>query len=389
MASLVLFDSQLQPGSTPDSFSWSESSQDTKPYLSFYGTGGATQTPVTPGTGEPYIELITNQDSSNPNPALAGYSNYWPYANRLVNPTFINLSRTDGFSLSFRIRLKEESHSSDRNGDGLDDRAGFSVTVISSDRLGIELGFWVNEIWAQRDGTDGPLFTHSPSERAFINSSEWVNYQLKIEADQYRVSAESPDQESKIILAGKLKDYSAFNHQQAGLPYDPYEQPNFIFLGDNTRSASIALELQAISIQTNAGTLEPTGFSTALASLPGAGTLVGTPQPDRFQFLSPDPNGSLGADTITNFNGLQGDRLLFSRAVLPGVNQLSLKSVRSSKALKRALRSRTPLVYQQRSGDLFFNANGRKPGFGEAGGLLAILEGAPPLLAEHLELLAT
>ena len=102
-----------------------------------YGTnaiftgGSSTQTLVTGGT-----RLQTD------NAASAGYANQLPISNALVNAAFPLLDRTAGYSLDFDLQVNSESHSSNN-------RAGFSVILLSQDLLGIELGFWTDQIWAQ------------------------------------------------------------------------------------------------------------------------------------------------------------------------------------------------------------------------------------------------
>src|SRR5688572_2245247 len=60
------------------------------------------------------------------------------------------LDRALGYTLSFTVHIVEEAHGeSDKDGDGMGDRAGFSVIVLSNDLQGIELGFWPDQIWAQ------------------------------------------------------------------------------------------------------------------------------------------------------------------------------------------------------------------------------------------------
>jgi ELWxxDGT repeat protein len=121
-----------------------------------------------------------------------------------------------------------------------------------------------------------------------------------------------------------------------------------------------------------------TGSAQNPASIPGQGRLSGTPGPNEFRFLTKDSFDRAGADFVTNFNANEGDRLLFSREALPGVRNASLRLANNKKRFKKALKGSSSLVYNQLTGELFYNANGKRSGFGE-GGLLAILEGAPPL----------
>ena len=123
---------------------------------------------------------------------------------------------------------------------GLDDRAGFSLIVVSSDKRAIELGFWKDRIWAQADGAAeppaGPLFTQAEGA-AFNTQVGRIPYTLVVQGDAYTLSSTGTP-----ILSGKLRDYSAFN----GLP-DPYETPNLIFLGDDTAAAGAKIDLAYVA----------------------------------------------------------------------------------------------------------------------------------------------
>ncbi|HEY9851284.1 MAG TPA: DUF4347 domain-containing protein [Leptolyngbyaceae cyanobacterium] len=170
------------------------------------------------------------------------------------------LDRTTGYTIDFTAQVVSEDHTTsgtaDKNGDGIGDRAGFSIIALSnSDAKGIELGFWQNEIWAQEDGTtqanpsanpttSAPgntnlLFTHA--EGATFNTTSLIPYSLTVLGNNYTLSTGNT-----TILSGKLRDYTAFS----GFP-DPYQTPNFIFLGDNTTSASANIRLSSVSVTTN------------------------------------------------------------------------------------------------------------------------------------------
>ncbi|MBD1899508.1 DUF4347 domain-containing protein [Trichocoleus sp. DQ-A3] len=170
-----------------------------------------------------------------------------------------NLDRTTGYTVSFTAQVLSEDHTTsgtaDKNGDGIADRAGFSIIVLSSDKKGIELGFWDNEIWAQEDGTTQTdpstnpsasnnqlLFTHAEGA-TFNTTAGLIPYQLTVLGDTYTLSTGGT-----TILSGKLRDYTAW----VGVgPIDPYETPNFIFFGDGTTSASAKVKLSDVSITTN------------------------------------------------------------------------------------------------------------------------------------------
>jgi hypothetical protein len=149
------------------------------------------------------------------------------------------LDRAIGYTVSFTVQVELEDHAgSNRNNDSLEDRAGFSVIVLSSDKRGIELGFWKNRIWAQEGGaTEPPLFTQAEGA-VFDTQSARIGYMLAVQGDSYALSSNDTP-----ILSGKLRDYTAFNGQP-----DPYETPNLIFLGDNTSSASAKIGLAYVAV---------------------------------------------------------------------------------------------------------------------------------------------
>jgi hypothetical protein len=139
----------------------------------------------------------------------------------------VPLARDPGFNLALRIRLHAESHASL-------DRAGFSVIVLTADRLGIELGFWTNVVFAQ---AAEPLFTHA-EEASFDFTSGFTDLVLNVTGTNYTLFA---NRES--ILSGPVRDYTSF----AGFP-DVYETPDFLFLGDNTGSAAADVEIESVAL---------------------------------------------------------------------------------------------------------------------------------------------
>lgn len=150
------------------------------------------------------------------------------------------MDRAAGFSLLFELQVNSESHASN-------DRAGFSVILLSEDSFGIELGFWTNEIWAQ----SGPTFTHAEGASYDTTAAERL-YELQILGSDYRLLADGTQ-----ILTGALRDYASF-----GVPYN---LPRFVFLGDNTSSAGADVVLGDVTLLTDVP--EPAG--PALLSLLG------------------------------------------------------------------------------------------------------------------------
>ena len=154
------------------------------------------------------------------------------------HPSVGVLSRVTGFDLRFDLQLLNEIHdANDRNGDTLDDRGGYSVTAITSDLLGIELSFWNNQVWAyDYQNTGGGFdFVHAESSIGFDPTAAKRRYDLQIHGNNYNLLADGA-----TILSGALRNYSA-----AGLVYD---NPNFLFLGDDTTKAGSQSDLYFISL---------------------------------------------------------------------------------------------------------------------------------------------
>ena len=224
----VLYNGAL--GTLPSSQGWT------------YGSSGGT--PTVSGSA-------TNINTTgNPN-FFAGFGN-----------NTVTLDRTAGYVVSFNAQVVSESRTAtaDKNLDGKDDRAGFSIIVVSSDNTkAIELGFLSDRIFAQEDGTHQvnpslqpdttapnatrTLFTQA--EAAAFTTTAATNYDLAIKDDTYTLFAKGI-----VLLSGRLRDYTRFN----GTP-DPYQVPNQIFLGDNTTSAAANLNLSRVAVTTHPATL--------------------------------------------------------------------------------------------------------------------------------------
>jgi len=166
--------------------------------------------------------------------------------------------RTAGFQVDFTIQVENESHTNNN-------RAGFSIIILSQDIKGIELAFWENEIWAQNDDTTGGLFKHGEGT-IFATTAGLINYQVIVVNDTYTLIANN-----KPILTGLVRDYSQFD----GFP-DPYETPNFLFLGDDTTSAQSRIRLGLVSV---IGTERPNTTSSPLPTNSPTPSLDITPFP--------------------------------------------------------------------------------------------------------------
>lgn len=167
------------------------------------------------------------------------------------------MTRTLGYTVRFTAQLVSENHApSDKNGDGIGDRAGFSIIVLGSDSKGIELGFWENEIWAQNDcNAQPPCFLHG--EGNLFNTTALTTYDLTILGNRYTLSSSGIK-----ILTGQVRDYSGFNEPPFAFIY---QKTNFIFLGDDTGSALALSKLGTVAVTTDirATALHVTNLSDA------------------------------------------------------------------------------------------------------------------------------
>jgi len=172
----------------------------------------------------------TQLNTSSASSLQAGFSNHTIFGT-IVNGTFPTLDRTNGFALSFRVKLASETHDSLH-------RAGFSVIAIGSDKKGIELGFWGDQIFAQDDAPS--IFTKDESA-PFNTIADYVDYDLLVGASTYELKANGAS-----LLSGSVRDYAAFVP-----PFpapDPYETANYLFLGDNTTSEHADTSIARVSV---------------------------------------------------------------------------------------------------------------------------------------------
>ena len=175
-------------------------------------------------------------------------------AGEVTTPSFPILDRTVGARVNFTLQVDSEAHTNN-------DRAGFSIIILDKDAHGIELSFWENEIWVKSDDATGGLFEHG--EGIAFATNTLTDYQVLFMGDTYTLTVNS-----QPLLTGPLRDYRAF----AGFP-DPYETPNFLFLGDNTTSAQARFRLRFVSVT---GTEPVVPTSIVATSLP---TDSSAPQP--------------------------------------------------------------------------------------------------------------
>jgi hypothetical protein len=221
---------------------------------------------------------VTTLDTtpSNNNSTQAGYFNTVPPSP--VPPSFPVLNRVTGYTLRFTAQVITETHANNN-------RAGFSVIALSSDKQGIELGFWTNRIWAQKGGAEPDLFTQGEGAN-FDTTAGLLPYELRVLGDDYSLVVGSTE-----ILSGTLQDYTAFVPTTP--PFiDPYEVENFIFFGDDTSSARAIVKISHISVITD-------------APLPGRTIASNTPLViDKLGLMDIDEGGQSAIVTFTVNSGV-------------------------------------------------------------------------------------
>jgi alpha-tubulin suppressor-like RCC1 family protein len=345
----------------------------------------------------------------------AGYSNHTATSATLVNATFPPLDRTAGFSLDFRLRVLSEIHQ-------VSNRAGFSLTLLDQGPTpqGVELGFWSNSIFSQAGGST-PFQTIAERVDG-VNTSDAINYSLRILDQRYYLLAGN-----SLLLSGAVQDFSRWAKDPL-LPYNPYTTPNFLFLGDNTSSASASLELGSVTLgmsvigsnapDTLTGTAAAESFNGLMGNdmlIGGAGNdwlaggagvdmldggagddlLIGGSEMDRFLYSmgAAFDSSQLGVDTIVDFNPAQ-DVFRLSRTTFNALPSLNLSAADFAVVSTDgdAATSIAVIVYNNRTGGLFYNANRGVGGFADSlsrGGKFAQLwsgvQGTPfPVLANTL-----
>ncbi|MBD1847312.1 hypothetical protein H6F89_28680 [Cyanobacteria bacterium FACHB-63] len=178
--------------------------------------------------------------------------------------TDTSLNSNAGYNLRFDLQLLQESRNSsassnpaDKNGDGKDDRAGLSILIVSADTTkAIELGFFVDRIWAQATGaTKPPRFTQAEGT-PFDTRTSLNRYDLSILGTTYFLYAN--ENYVTPILTGTLRDYTP--ESTAPFP-NPYRTANTIFIGDNTTAAGGEFRLNRVEFTDSATTPVPFAFN--------------------------------------------------------------------------------------------------------------------------------
>jgi hypothetical protein len=94
---------------------------------------------------------------------------------------------------------------------------------------------------------------------------------------------------------------------------------------------------------------------------------------DIFKFDA-DPSGQV--DKVTGFNAKEKDILSISKSAFE-IDRGRFAVATNAKTLAKQLGKNVDIVYYRKTGELILNANGADPGYGEDGGVFAVLMGRP------------
>jgi Ca2+-binding RTX toxin-like protein len=115
-----------------------------------------------------------------------------------------------------------------------------------------------------------------------------------------------------------------------------------------------------------------------LAGGGGNDQLTGGGGPDAFLFETQGEFGKRNADKITDFSAEDGDILAVSQEAFSGLNRIKFTSVSGKRQAKQSGRTNKNFIYDERSGMLYYDGNGKKNGWGDGGEFVQLL-GSPEI----------
>ena len=219
----------------------------------------------------------------NSDAGYAGYTNYNPASLLTPTPAILPpftttaLDSTAGYTISFNAEIPIETSNPNR--------AGFSVTAISSDGLyGLELGCKNGRIFGQSENLE-------ESENVNFNTAANNSYVLKVQGTKYELFANNSP---SAILTGPLRQIQ-FEPTVSDPPltFNPDTLPSFLFFGDNTDQGSATFRLGRIAVN-----------DLPVASPDSEITTVGTPNL-KIKVLANDTGGTkaLKVQSVTEPTG--------------------------------------------------------------------------------------
>ena len=102
---------------------------------------------------------------------------------------------------------------------------------------------------------------------------------------------------------------------------------------------------------------------------------------DIFKFDA-DPSGEV--DKVTGFNAKEKDILSISKSAFE-IDKGTFAVAKNAKTLAKQLATSVDIVYNRQTGELVLNANGAEPGYGDDGGVFAVMVGRPTVGAGSVQ----
>ena len=128
-----------------------------------------------------------------------------------------------------------------------------------------------------------------------------------------------------------------------------------------------------------------TSENEILAGFKGKDVLKGGGGADGFLFDKPVGFGKKQMDKILDFDSEELDKILVDKKAFGLGRKVKFRAVNRKSQLKKASRTKVDFIYENKTGLLYFNENGKKSGFGD-GGLFAQLKGKPELFADDFRI---
>ena len=143
--------------------------------------------------------------------------------------------------------------------------------------------------------------------------------------------------------------------------------------------------ISVVSTSSGSGSSSGGGSSSTpqtLTTTSSVDTLTGIKKTkDIFKFDA-DPSGQV--DKVTGFNAKEKDILSISKSAFE-IDKGTFAIAKNAKALAKQLGTSVDIVYYQKKGELILNANGADPGYGDDGGVFAVLMGRPTVGAGSVQ----
>jgi Ca2+-binding RTX toxin-like protein len=250
------------------------------------------------GTG-----TLNTNNPSGANTGYGGYTNYDPTTLNLLPSFTTNLDANTGFTVAFTLQIAAETSNPNR--------AGFSLTVTSSNQTGIELGFRTNQIFAQSSN-------FIETSNSLLDTTVSRNYTLQVVNGAYTLRDGG-------TIVGSFNNQPLINYNfnpatsTPPLPFNPYTSPNFLFFGDNTDQGNANFTISNITVnalpvanpesyQTPANTIltvaAPSGVLANDPDADGDPVTAVLVTPPSLGSLALNPNGSFTYTPNAGVNGV-------------------------------------------------------------------------------------